>query len=81
MSVLIDLDAAYVDGRLVGNEIHTAFTLFFLELERNASDRTALNALHQVLHKLLGVIVRFTVVENINNVSFYRDCTLYNAHD
>ena len=45
---LLVLDVGDVDLGLLWNEIHLSFSLLFLELERDASDWTLLNSLHQV---------------------------------
>jgi hypothetical protein len=37
-----------VEGRDFGNVLILSFSLFFLELEGDTTDRTALNALHQM---------------------------------
>lgn len=49
-SFLIDFNGIDVNSRLVGDEVHATFTFLFLELERDAADGAALDALHQMLH-------------------------------
>jgi len=57
LSLYIDIKLAAlrvlseVKGGHLGNVLILALTLLLLELERNASDRTPLNALHQVRGK------------------------------
>lgn len=46
--VVIDIDLLNVEFRLLGDKVHTALSLGFLELEGNTADRSLLNSLHQV---------------------------------
>ena len=46
--VSVDLDALGVDGTDVRNVVQPSLSLLLLELERNTSDWTSLNTLHQV---------------------------------
>ena len=46
--VLAWLDLVDLDLGLVWNEVHLSFSLFLLESERDASDRSLLNSLHKV---------------------------------
>ena len=47
-SFLIDFDLINLDGGFVGDEIHATFTLFFLELQRDATNGTLLDPLHEM---------------------------------
>jgi len=46
--IVVDIDSILVQARNIGDEVHAAFALFFLELEGDASDGSTLDALHQV---------------------------------
>ena len=46
--VSVDLDALGVDGTDVRNVVQPSLSLLFLELERNTSNWTSLDTLHQV---------------------------------
>lgn len=49
LGVLINLNLGQVERRLVRDSVHLPLALLLLQLERNATDRAAGNALHQVL--------------------------------
>ena len=44
----VDGDGLLLEGRDLGDEVHSALALLFLELERDAADGSTLDALHQV---------------------------------
>ncbi|CAH0365918.1 unnamed protein product, partial [Pelagomonas calceolata] len=51
LRVRVDLHKVLVDGRDLGDEVHASFALLLLELERDAADRAARDALHEVRHE------------------------------
>ena len=48
LGVSIDIDGIDIDLRLLRNEVHASLALLLLELERNTSDRTLLDSLHEM---------------------------------
>ena len=46
--VAVELDVLDLDLRPLGDEVHLAFALFFLEAEGDAADGALLDALHEV---------------------------------
>ena len=46
--LLVDLDHIGLDSRLIGDKVHATLTLFLLKLERDTTDWSLLDPLHQM---------------------------------
>lgn len=53
----IHKDLLLLEGRVLGDEVKTALSLLLLELQGDATHRTSLDSLHEVLRVTVGVLL------------------------